>query len=142
MEYVLGEVSVPDKEKTQELAKYKKGEVRAQRIIVESIKDHHVPFIADLKTSKAMYDMLVKLYSISTSGQKISLRNQLYRIRKPKDEGMERSYEDRSNKRPVARAWEAVSDLEMITCVLNALTLDWSSFATSIYSRKDTTPFD
>ena len=88
MEYVLGGVVVPDKEKTQELAKYKKGEVRAQKIIVESIKDHLVPFVVDLKTSKAMYDKLVKLYSISTSGQNISLRNQLYRIMKSKDEDM------------------------------------------------------
>ena len=38
-EYVLSEVAIPDKEKFQELAKYKKGEVRAQRIIFESIKD-------------------------------------------------------------------------------------------------------
>ena len=45
--------------RTEELEKYKKGEVRAQRIIVESIKDHLVPFIADLKTCKAMYDKLV-----------------------------------------------------------------------------------
>ena len=54
MEYVLGEVVEPSKENTQELAKYKKGEVRAQRIIVELIKDHLVPFVDDLKTSKAM----------------------------------------------------------------------------------------
>ena len=67
MEYVLGEFIVPDKEKNQELAKYKKKEVRAQRILIESIKDHLVPFINDLKTSKFMYDKLVKLYSISTS---------------------------------------------------------------------------
>jgi len=41
-----------------------------------------------MKTSKAMYDKLVKLYSISTQGQNISLRNKLYRIRKAKNEDM------------------------------------------------------
>lgn len=85
MEYLLRNVVEPSKEKTQELAKYKKGEVRAQRIIV---KDHLVPFVVDLKTLKAMYDKLVKLYSISTQGQNISLRNQLYRIRKSKYKNM------------------------------------------------------
>lgn len=64
MEHVLGEVTKPIKDKTQQLAKYKKGEVRAQRIIVESIINHLVPFVANLKTSKAMYDKLVNLYSI------------------------------------------------------------------------------
>lgn len=77
-----------DNEKTQELAKYKKGQVKAQRIIVDSIEDHLVPFVVDLKTTKAMYDKLVKLYFINTSGQKIFLRNQLYRIRKSKDVDM------------------------------------------------------
>lgn len=88
MEYVLVEVVEPSKEKSQELEKYTKGEVRVQRIIVESIKNHLVPFVSDLKTSKAMYDRLLKLYSISTKGKFFSLRNQLYRIRKSKYEDM------------------------------------------------------
>ena len=70
------------------LEKYKKGEVMEQKIIVESIKYHLVPFVTNLKTSKAMYDKLVKLYSISTQGQDISLRNKIYRIMQSKDEGM------------------------------------------------------
>lgn len=36
---------------------------------------------------------------------------------------------------------ETVSNSKMTLCVLNALPPDWSSFATSIYSKKDTTPF-
>lgn len=70
MEHVLGEEFVPGKEKIEELENYK-GEALSQRIIVESIKDHLVPFVVDLKTSKNMYDTLVKLYSISTSSQNI-----------------------------------------------------------------------
>lgn len=38
---------------------YNKGESRAQRIIVESIKYHLLPFVVDLKTSMAMYGNLV-----------------------------------------------------------------------------------
>ena len=66
MECVLGEVVVLDKKKTPELEKYKKGEVRAQRIIVESIKDHLFPFIVYLNRSKDMYNKLVRLYYISS----------------------------------------------------------------------------
>lgn len=39
MGFVLGIIIEPGKDKTQELAKYKRGEVRTQSIIVESIKD-------------------------------------------------------------------------------------------------------
>lgn len=86
--YVNGEVIEPQKYKTQELTRYKKGEVRAQRIIVESIKDSPVPSVTTLKTSRAMYDKLVNLYSVSTTGQKLSLWNKLYRLKKSKDEDM------------------------------------------------------
>ena len=37
MEYVIGEIIEPNKDKNQEPTKYKKGEVRAQQIIIESI---------------------------------------------------------------------------------------------------------
>ena len=73
MEYVTGEITKPSKDKTQELARYKKGEVRAQRIIVESINVSLVLFVANLKTSKAMYDKLVNFYFVSTTVQKMSL---------------------------------------------------------------------
>lgn len=37
---------------------------------------------------------------------------------------------------------EVVSNYELITRILNALPLEWSSFVTSIYSRIDTPNFD
>ena len=82
MEYVLSEVTKPSKDKTRELERYKKGEVRAQRIIVESIKYHLVPFVANLKNSKAMYGKLLNLYFVSKLGWKMYLRNKLYRMNK------------------------------------------------------------
>lgn len=85
MGYVTREVTEPEKDKTQELEKYKKGEVRAQRIIMESIKDSLALFVANMKTSKAMYDKLVNLYSVSTTSQNMSLRNKFYKMKKPKD---------------------------------------------------------
>ena len=45
MDYVLGKVKEPENDKTEEWAKYSKGEVRARRILIESIKDHLIPFM-------------------------------------------------------------------------------------------------
>lgn len=89
MEYVLGEFIEPRKYKTQQLEKDNKGELGAQRIILESIKDRLTPFVSNLKTSKAMYDKLVNLYSIITLGQKMYLRNKLYKIKESKNEDMD-----------------------------------------------------
>lgn len=75
MDHILGKVIEPKMHKTKEFSKYNKGEIRAQRILIESTKYYLIIFIADLGTSKAIYDKLVKLYAINTTGHKISLRN-------------------------------------------------------------------
>lgn len=143
MEYVTGEVIEPEKDKTKELARYQKGEVRAQRIIVESIKDSLVPFVTNLKTSKAMYDKLVNLYSVSTTQLKMLLRNKLYKMKKSKDENLASFLMRVSQLRDHQQGLgEPIANFEVTIYVLNALPPKWSSFATSFYSKKDSTPFD
>ena len=39
LEHIKGNVTIPAKEQTQALAKYNKDETKAQRILIESIKD-------------------------------------------------------------------------------------------------------
>lgn len=63
-----------------------KREVRTQRILTKSIKDHLISFVVDFGTSKAIYDKLVKLYSVSITGKEISLRNKIYKTRLSKYE--------------------------------------------------------
>ena len=52
MEHVKGSMTKPGEEDAQALAKYMKGEVRAQRILIESIKDTLIPYVSKLKNSK------------------------------------------------------------------------------------------
>ena len=52
LEYVKGNIVVPTKEQTQALAKYDKDEARAQRIMIESIKDSLIPYVSKFDTSK------------------------------------------------------------------------------------------
>ena len=51
MEHVKGSITKLRKEDAQDLAKYMKGEVRAQRILIESIKDPLIPHVSKLETS-------------------------------------------------------------------------------------------
>jgi hypothetical protein len=81
MEHVKGSITKPRKEDAQALAKYMKGEVRAQRILIESIKDPLIPYVSKLETSKEIYDKLVELFSVSTAGEVISLRQELYKLK-------------------------------------------------------------
>jgi len=65
-----------------------KGEVRAQRILIESIKDSLISYVAKLKTSKEIYEKLVELFSLSTAGEIVSLRTELYKMKVSKEEGV------------------------------------------------------
>ena len=46
----------------EEKALHKKKLVMGKRIIIDSIKDHLIPYVSPLKTPKAMFDALTKLF--------------------------------------------------------------------------------
>ena len=85
LEHIKGNVTIPAKEQTQALAKYNKDETRAQGILIESIKDSLIPYVSKFEASKEIYDKLVELFSISTVGEVISLRNELYKMKISKE---------------------------------------------------------
>ena len=65
-----------------------KREIRAQRILIESIKNSLNPYVAKLENSKEIYDKLVELFSVSTAREVISLKTKLYKIKVSKQEGI------------------------------------------------------
>jgi hypothetical protein len=56
--FIKEEVEEP--EDVVEKAKHQKDLIRAQRIIVDSIKDHLIPYVSSKKTLKEMFDSLSK----------------------------------------------------------------------------------
>ena len=46
------------------MEKFKDNDINAMSIIVESVKDHLIPYIYHLDSSKKMYDALTNLFSI------------------------------------------------------------------------------
>jgi hypothetical protein len=53
---------VPSPTDLQQLAAHKTKEVRAKQMIMDAIKDHLIPHICKTKTTKEMFDDLVRLY--------------------------------------------------------------------------------
>ena len=62
-------------------ALHKKKMVMAKRIIVDSITDHLIPHVSSLKTPKAMFDALTKLFEGKNINRKMNLRNQLKNVK-------------------------------------------------------------
>jgi len=88
MDHVKGSITKLAKEDSQALAKFMKGEVRAQRILIEPIKVPLIPCVSELDTSSEIYDNLVELFSVSNVGEAISLSQELYKLRISKEEGI------------------------------------------------------
>jgi hypothetical protein len=53
---------VPEPNDAIEKAKHQKDTIRANKIIVDSIKDHLIPYVSSKKTPKEMFDALTRLY--------------------------------------------------------------------------------
>ena len=66
---------VPVLEGNEYKALKKKKFVMDKRIIANSIKDHLIPQVSSLKTPKAMFDALSKLFEGNNINRKMSLRN-------------------------------------------------------------------
>jgi hypothetical protein len=59
------------------MEKFKDGDINAMSIIVDSIKDHLIPYISHIDSSKKMYDSLTNLFSVRNIGQITSLKSEL-----------------------------------------------------------------
>jgi len=114
-----------------------KGEVRAQSVLIESIKDPLKPYVSKLETSKGIYEKLVELSFVSTTGEVISLGKELYKLRISKEEGITSYFMSISEIRDqIQDMGEIRSDKEMTTIVLNALPEECGNITSSIYGKK------
>ena len=77
--YIHEEVPVPEGDEAKAL--HKKNMVMEKRIIAYSIKDHLIPQVSSLKTPKAMFDSLTRLFEGKNINQKMTLRNQLKNVK-------------------------------------------------------------
>jgi hypothetical protein len=85
LDIVKGKIVKPEFEEGKEkelqnvaaTEKFKDSDINAMSIIVESIKDHLIPYISHLDSSKKMYDALINLFSVRNIGQVMSLKNEL-----------------------------------------------------------------
>jgi len=136
LDHVKGSITVPAKEQTQALSKYNKDETRAQRVLIESIKDSLIPYVSKLETSKEIYDKLVELFSVSIARKVISLCNELYKMKISK-EGIAPYFIKISEMRDqLQELGEVISDKEMTIVVLNALRKQWGNFKDDVGSKE------
>eukprot|EP00253_Pinus_taeda_P006195 PITA_06195 len=116
--------------------KWTKGEVKAKKIIWDSIDKRLVAYVFELNTSKEIYDRQVSLFKVNDANQVLFLRNKLKEIKKGKDENMQayflRITEIKNNLLSIG---EVILDREMALTTLGGLPFDWYIFKTTLLNN-------
>jgi hypothetical protein len=148
---VNGKIVYPEfeegKEKEQQnvavMEKFKDSNINAMNIIVDSIKDHLIPYIFHLDSSKKMYDALKNLFKVRNIGQVMSLKNELCDMKMNDDDSITSYFVRISQLRDQLQAIEEIiSEKELVNIVLNGLPKTWDAFAASMNTRKEYPTFE
>jgi hypothetical protein len=59
---------------------HNKKEIKAERVLLDSAKDHLIPYLNEKMTAKEMFDALVILFQIKNMNRKMILRNKLISV--------------------------------------------------------------
>eukprot|EP00253_Pinus_taeda_P001615 PITA_01615 len=106
--------------------KWTKGEVKARKIIQDSIDKRLVAYVSELNTSKEIYDRLVSLFKVNDANQVLFLRNKLKEIKKGKDESMQAYFLRITEiKNDLLSIGEVILDREMTLITLGGLSSEW-----------------
>jgi hypothetical protein len=125
------------------MEKFKDVDINAMSIIVDSIKDHLIPYISHLDSSKKMYDALTNLFSVKNIGQVMSLKNELHDMKMNDDDSITSYFVRISQLRDQLQAIEEItSEKELVNIVLNGLPKTWDAFAASMNTRKEYPTFE
>jgi hypothetical protein len=113
LDIVKGNIMKPEFEEGKEkepqniaaMEKFKDVDINAMSTIVDSIKDHLIPYISHLDSSKKMYDVLTNLFSVRNIGQVMSMKNELCDMKMNKRQHNIIFCEDLSVKRSNTSYW-------------------------------------
>ena len=140
-EFKEGEEKEPQNVAAME--KFKDVDINAMSIIVDSIKDHLIPYISHIDSSKKMHDALTNLFSVRNIGQIMSLNNELYYMKMNEDDNITSYFVRISQLRDQLQAIEEItSEKELVNIVLNGLPKTWDAFSASMNTRKEYTTFE
>jgi hypothetical protein len=118
-------------------------DINFMSIIVDSIKEHLIPYISHLDSSKNMYDALTNLFSVRNIGQVMSLKNELPDMKMNDDNSITSYFVRISQLRDQLQSIEEItSEKELVNIVLNGLPKTWDAFSASMNTRKDYPTFE
>jgi hypothetical protein len=113
-------------------------EAKAQRIILDGVKDPLIPHLAEKKTTKEMWDTLKNLYEAKNENRKMALKDKLHDTKMAMGEGVA-SYLTRiaQVKDELAAVGEVISEPELGRIALKGFTKEWDVFVKCVVGREN-----
>jgi hypothetical protein len=134
-------VTIPSDATTK--AVYDKKNVKAQRILLDAIKDHVIPHVSTKDNVFQMWDALTSMYRSSNANRKMVLKEKLRSIKMGKDESMTTYLTKITQVRDeLGAVGEKVEDSEMVRQALNGVVVPWAVFVQSIIARENLPKWD
>jgi hypothetical protein len=112
-------------------------EAKTQRIILDGVKDHLIPHLAEKKTAKEMWDALKSLYEAKNENRKMALWDKLHSDRMAKGESVATYLTQVAQvKDELAVVGEVIPDLELVRIALKGFTKEWKVFVKCVVGRE------
>ena len=126
-----------------QLASWKRNDVKARKILMDSLKNHLVSHLANLETSKEMFDSLKKQFECDSANISIALRTQLHTIKMNMSESIASYFMRIAYLRDqLGDIGETVPDIELSTKVLKGLPDSWESLIQSVSGNSKIPKYD
>ena len=71
-----------------ELEEHEALESKAQRVILDGVKDHLIPHLAKKKTPNYMWNVVKELFESKNENQKMAFKDKLHNVKMTKDESV------------------------------------------------------
>jgi hypothetical protein len=98
---------LPEPEEEDAKAKFRKNEIKAKRILTDSIKDHLIPNVSELKTPKEMFDALTNFMKVRIPAKAYSKASTQKCDNEQVGNNRQLFHEDLTDQRPVSSHWRS-----------------------------------
>jgi hypothetical protein len=112
-------------------------EAKTQRIILDGVKDHLIPHLAEKKTANGMWVALKDLYEAKNENPKMALRDNLHGARMVKGESVATYLTWVSQVKDELEAIrEVIPDSYLVRIALKGFTKEWEVFVKCVVGRE------
>ena len=94
-------------------------EARAQRVILDGVKDHLIQHLAKKKTPNYMWNILKELFESKNENQKMAFKDKLHNVKITKDESVNRVAQFKDE---LGTLGETISNLELVRILVKGFT--------------------